>query len=298
MAITAHIRVQELARNRSSGNLRPAFTLVELMVVITILILLFSMLSPLLNNALQHSYKVRCLVHLGIVMKAHTEYALANKQFLPGQDGGVDVSNHDFSNDPWGTGATLPISTGLLYQGGYLRDPKIWLCPAVTPKSPGEFYMKYPWAAFGSGPPWTQADVDARPYTFHYSYNAVAFLVSVRDPYSYYTPVVVPNGEAWAQYTNSQGNIVYGARRLDSYTDPCRAIYLAEENTGKVPWDHNYFGAGWGVLNDPWFIDPDTTEGRHLRFSAVNYLDGHCDVIPPSINLTTNPDYSIAPRVR
>lgn len=277
---------------------RAAFTLVELLVVITAIVLLASLLSPVLSDGLQHSYKVRCLAHLGNIMKAHVEYAVDNKQFLPGQDAVVDITNFDYSTQPWGAAASLPISSGLLYKGGYLRNETIWRCPAVTLKSPGEFYLKYPWAAFGTGPAWTQADVDAHPYTYHYSYNAMTFLVSVRDPYSYYTTVVVPDNQPWAGYTNSAGKFVYGVRRLDSYTDPYRAIYMAEENTGKVPWDNNYFGAGWGVLNDPWFVDPDTTEGRHLRFSAVNYLDGHSDVIPPSINLTTNPNYSIAPRIR
>jgi prepilin-type N-terminal cleavage/methylation domain-containing protein len=284
MKTREHVVIRRVWESFSKRGTHNGFTLVELLVVVTIIVILASLLAPMLGLALQHAYKVRCMAHLGNLAKCHLAYTTDNGQFLPGDDGGVIEDDIDWTNEPWGAAASLSIQTGLLYKGGYLRDTKIWLCPAVTLKSPGEYYIKYPMASFKPNPPWTQALIDTHPYTYHYSYNARTFLSRPCDDGGN-----APSTAPWYGYAP------WYKRRIDSFTDLDKAVLLAEENTGKVPWDGGYMSAGMGVLNDTWFVDPDVTENRHLNCSAVNYLDGHSGVLPPAINLTTNSKYLCAP---
>lgn len=59
------------------------FTLVELLVVIGIIALLIAILLPALNAARKQADRVKCLASLQQQGLAFTQYATANKGFMP-----------------------------------------------------------------------------------------------------------------------------------------------------------------------------------------------------------------------
>ena len=263
-----------------------AFTLVELLVVIAIIALLVAMLVPSLDAAKQIARKIRCLAHLGQLAVANAAYASDHELYLPGPGGIVDLKQ---SNSPWARGATYSTETGLLHQGGYLQSPKIWLCPSVELSCPGIFYNEVSYPGWYGGPHWTAEEIRDYPYTYHFTINMRTALKQVCDTWRNGTPLPAEaNGSKWA--TDAEGRRTY-QRRTTSFGNLSRVILLAEENTGKVPWDGLPYGVGSEVVNDPYFQFPDVTEPRHGDKSMAGYLDGHATEIPGFVNLELDTEY-------
>src|SRR5437588_1989216 len=61
----------------------PAFTLVELLVVIAIIAVLIALLIPALNSAREHANRVKCMANLRSIGQAMKIYATDNKNQYP-----------------------------------------------------------------------------------------------------------------------------------------------------------------------------------------------------------------------
>ena len=100
-----------------SSPARAGFTIVELLVAITIIALLMSLLVPALGNARDQTRLTLCRTRLRNVGIAALLYANANKSFLP-----VDKT----VDNPHGELITA------LGKGRYVNDPQTYYCPSMT----------------------------------------------------------------------------------------------------------------------------------------------------------------------
>src|SRR3954452_13610263 len=70
------------------GRRRPAFTLVELLVVIGIIALLIAILMPSLSRARQQSQRIQCMSNMRQIGTATMQYTTENKGWFPRAAGG------------------------------------------------------------------------------------------------------------------------------------------------------------------------------------------------------------------
>jgi len=234
---------------------RRGFTLVELLIVIAILAMLIALLVPSLNLGKQLAIRMTCRSNLHQLMVGWAAYAGENELWLPGPKGIVDADAPDCPACPgaidhpgaayWGWRGTIPTETGLLHKGGYVTNPKVWLCGNAELVSPGQWYE----------------NSLTSPWTYHYTINARTYGLDEEGDYRY------------DHAENRQ-------QKLTFFNNPGQTIGMGEENTGMLPR-----GSGEGycdeVLNDTDFVEPDQAEPRHVGASQVGYLDGHAGQVPP-----------------
>ena len=107
---------------------RPAFTLVELLVVVGIIAILIAILMPALRRARNQAQKVDCMARVRQIMVATQMYTQLHKGWLPGPFGGTN---------PPGPHNMYDVDTGWLWTTNCLREKEVWLCP-VDPRPPLE----------------------------------------------------------------------------------------------------------------------------------------------------------------
>ncbi|HOD82414.1 MAG: hypothetical protein BWX88_01387 [Planctomycetes bacterium ADurb.Bin126] len=105
------------AFNRPS---RRAFTLVELLVVISILALLLAILTPSLHRAREMARLITCQTRMAALQKASTAYATANHSFFPHYAQWLCIGNGTSNSRAW-------LERGTLWP--YMRQPLAYLCP-------------------------------------------------------------------------------------------------------------------------------------------------------------------------
>lgn len=115
---------------------KSVFTLVELIVVITIIAILAGMLLPVLNQAREKARGIACLSSMKQLVLARQKYADDNESFMPGTVGGTN---------PFGGGTGTYWHEFLSYNK-YIPT-SILCCPQVTPTK----YMGHNKRAFAYG---------------------------------------------------------------------------------------------------------------------------------------------------
>jgi prepilin-type N-terminal cleavage/methylation domain-containing protein len=235
-----------------------AFTLVELLVVISIIAILIAMLLPALNKARRAAQTVACLSNEHQIMIGLVSFTLDNDGYLP-----------------YSVGSTPPIPPG---------DPKLnmdwadWLGGYFGPPNHGTVYVPYDPNKF-SGTVWTcpvaGSEPPGSPWLFterwSYNYSMNAYLSAIHNPDGSYT---VPNAPGQQQ--------AHHRMRLSDAASPDTIIF----GDGKVDVD----GAGRGdyfigAMNDawlpgqpPWPVNLQTGSiTGHNHVVNVACTDGHCE---------------------
>ena len=130
----------ESSRSLSSGSSRPAFTLVELLVVIGIIAVLVSILLPSLGRARESALRINCGSNLRTIGQALMEYSNRFKGVVPiGYMGGLGANNtKQFNYLLAGFGGSLkfPHGLGLLLETNLLPgDGRVFYCPTIMSDS-------------------------------------------------------------------------------------------------------------------------------------------------------------------
>ncbi len=110
--------------NRMRCRRAPAFTLVELLVVIGIIALLISILLPALSKARESANKIKCLSGLHSMGQLLHLYADGYKGKVPIGYAGSKHAGYMV----WQSGSFQVM--GVLWEAGYLTAPKTYFCPS------------------------------------------------------------------------------------------------------------------------------------------------------------------------
>jgi prepilin-type N-terminal cleavage/methylation domain-containing protein len=122
----------------AAAHFRRGFTLMELLVVISIITLLIALLQPSLRSSREVARRAICGTQIRQVAVAFTTYADDNRVY-PGVGGG---GYPRITTSPWVNcevghhfnGAPADIKTGTLYN--YARDPLVYRCPNDDGRNP------------------------------------------------------------------------------------------------------------------------------------------------------------------
>ena len=115
---------------------RRAFTLVELLVVISIVAVLIALLLPVLSGARRKATQVACLSNLRQFGAALFAYAGENRGWFPAAASGRNVYPEDWVH--WQHGRDANVSSILPFLG---RDTGVLVCPLGLAERPLEPYQ-------------------------------------------------------------------------------------------------------------------------------------------------------------
>lgn len=127
-----------------AGGCRAAFTIVELMVVITIIVLLVAMILPRYGHAREIARRSICAANSRGHVIACDSYSVSNNSFFPPA---IKGSHWAWSFDlrTSNTNPRIPLGIGILAAGGkYMEyDPKVFHCPSMNTSGATEFSTPY-----------------------------------------------------------------------------------------------------------------------------------------------------------
>lgn len=255
-----------------------AFTLVELLVVIGLVVLLLAILMPALRSARESSRRASCLANVRTLIQATLAYANANDGTLPeasalNASGDSPLSPRGSGQAPWTRydaggypgGYTLPSIGALLQQ--YLGDGRSsWQCPSA-PVNSGDTPTVYGDRAFSimGADPFTGTTFNDQ-FKPNYNYGAGKEFFPLRDSgamAAFKLREWVARNVSGLRITKAAtvpggaSSVVIFQDRSSTYHTPDQAdIYRATE-------DHDYY-ASYGYLDGH-------AEGRRYR-NVTGYM--------------------------
>jgi len=236
---------------------RPAFTLLELLLALTIIALLMALLLPAVAAVRDHAADAQCKHHLKVLGQGVLTYAAQHRGLFP------PVA--DWRNEPvrywWGVNAAKPdFKQGLIYRHlGYLAgtERSLFECPAQ------------PWGSY-------QPQGAAGEPTTTYGYNGY-----------YLCPAGTPG---WAQ---SIGHRPW--RSIYTVQNPDQVFMLADTlmNWGNGYVTNNcLLDPPWTWQRRRWRLNPFTTLCfRHCGRANVCFANGAVDSVEPTTII--DPDHMI-----
>lgn len=126
---------------------KSGFTLIELLVVIAIIALLMGILMPALSRVREVAKRTICSSQLRQVGIAIPLYAGDNDNFMPYY--GDPMHPYAVYRDGWrdDDGKLIAMKVALLYEGGYITDPRLFYCPS-------NIMDLYKFESYNDPPPW------------------------------------------------------------------------------------------------------------------------------------------------
>lgn len=109
---------------------KSAFTLIELMVVLGIMLLLVALLVPVGKNAIESGRQAACRSNLRQMGTAFFLFATENNGWLPIVD--VDLSRPVIEGASLGGQWPFTQHVQMLAEGGYITEPRKFWCPSDT----------------------------------------------------------------------------------------------------------------------------------------------------------------------
>jgi prepilin-type N-terminal cleavage/methylation domain-containing protein len=119
----------------------PAFTLIELLVVIAIIALLTGLALPVLGRGRESGHRAACLSNLRQIHAAIAAYAAEHEGEAPI---GYRIGKKQFNTMVHAAPDDYPM-LGRLWLEGYVKEPRIFYCPAETAPAQAFNTATNPW---------------------------------------------------------------------------------------------------------------------------------------------------------
>ena len=227
---------------RRSFRSPPAFTLIELLIVIAIISVLLTILVPALQKAREHAKRVTCMAHLNACGKAFVDYSMENKGKPPRCMADVSMGMgsyalwvRDLADDRY----QGYIGHGILGNTRYITNPEMFYCPSNTNETL-KYGMQSPsWFSNGFGGGWPDGEI----------------------------PRDVPAGQRWVQSTYQYRSLFDGEGPASEAKPGWRAPNFDQDN------EH------YALMSDVYADPRRGVDYHHIEGYNTVYVDGHAGFV-------------------
>lgn len=120
---------------------RPAFTLVELLVVMAIIAILLTLLFPAIRGAVEYARRTVCMSNMRSLQLAHTLYTADHDGVMPGAETGRRGVDWTLRNTGGYEARRAAIAGGVLWT--YIENLDVYQCPSYPTEEPFPDYLRH-----------------------------------------------------------------------------------------------------------------------------------------------------------